>query len=535
MDCEKHAGEQVLMICSTCAGDALCIKCAIHGNHKNHDVKDITKLGANLKTRLQNLVIKENVSDSELGQQLSHITKTLSKNQEISDDICALIDKRGEFLKLEIDKISRALKTKCRQYQKENEESCKNRQQNIQTCISNCTRALDSGNPAEQVKTLRRTQGFLKQPNMSFDENSISFNEGSMHDSELENIFGTVSMSNREDGNTSEVCVIANTTAEGAVASNEQSMSVMYEECSSDIYRKPRKSTILPTASCNSFQQSTIAGVSLICPHVKENNKCWVKCQQEREIKLVSEFGKTEMTVRFDMRIRGMDMTSDGTLYVASHQIKAVLKIFKDGSNLQKTKAFSTGNLMPYHICVDLDDNLLITLLDEDNFELKNKSRRILARFNGAGKMIAHVEHDDRGKRLFVVPDKVHVNRNNGDVIVINRVSRDSRHLVVLDSRLKLKFRHLSGGTILPKEIMYDQEQNETGVQKFVASDVCTDSYGNVLMAVPHRNCVYLLNSHFIYENTLAGSDDSPWSLASQQNGKLWIGFKSGKISVLTY
>ncbi|KAK3082546.1 hypothetical protein FSP39_021258 [Pinctada imbricata] len=247
---------------------------------------------------------------------------------------------------------------------------------------------------------------------------------------------------------------------------------------------------------------------------VSETNT-WVCFSDDNHPKLLDRSGE-ELKV---MKTHGRDLiTSRSEDIVLSEGEKGIISILTQDEKTITT--FDTKPLYPTFISKTENDDILVTLVDGDHYNLVPTSRRIVQRMTLTGKVLHTYEFREDGKtRLFTCPIKTAENKNK-DVCVINWLSSESGELVVLlkDGRVKFTYR---GVGLEPK--------------KFLPYDVECDVKCRILLTELHSRAIHILSSEGMYLCKLCQYEQLLPTGISIYGDNLWCGFLDGKVKVYKY
>lgn len=110
--CAQHKSEESIIICFTCGNKPLCVQCIVNGDHKNHEMANLTKIKENCKEALNyivpeiekkknefdSLIEKLNVNKKNISDKIWEIKSKIS--QDFSELKQRLTNKENELLLL---------------------------------------------------------------------------------------------------------------------------------------------------------------------------------------------------------------------------------------------------------------------------------------------------------------------------------------------------------------------------------------------------------------------------------------------------
>lgn len=227
--------------------------------------------------------------------------------------------------------------------------------------------------------------------------------------------------------------------------------------------------------------------------------------------------GKVQSKFTLDFLIRDMVLTKNGII-ATDVDNKIIHKLTKIGKQMQE---ISVALTLPYRLCMTRDGNILATMIDKWSFEVKDDSRRYVAKMTTSGEELRVYEYDNNGKRLFTLPASVG-ETSNEDICVVDKTQPDKGRLIVFDKTCKVKATY----------------HGEPTRKKFIPRRVKCDDIGHIILTDKINNSVHLLdnNCQFIrYLLTDQQVTGDPWSLAIDPYGYLWLGCGNGQVYVVAY
>ena len=244
------------------------------------------------------------------------------------------------------------------------------------------------------------------------------------------------------------------------------------------------------------------------------NTRAWVGDITSDEIKQLT-LQKTEANSITLPSFTDLITLSNGDFIVTDRGNYEIRRIKSAGK--EKIIA-NTKPLRPTCIRETQTDDILVTLVDDENrYELKPSSRRLVQRMTVAGKVVSKFEfREDGTTRLFTFPTRTREN-GNYDICVINGTSASSGELIVLHRDGRVRF-------------TYCGEEDSI----FGPTDVACDSLRRVLVS-DFKNSLYLLSEDGRFLGiTQTNLLQNPYTLALYQK-HLWVGFNDGTVKVYKY
>ncbi|XP_021372492.1 uncharacterized protein LOC110462711 [Mizuhopecten yessoensis] len=277
----------------------------------------------------------------------------------------------------------------------------------------------------------------------------------------------------------------------------------------------------------STFQHTTFGTVFIIKPG--NNGTAIINCFRHKVLKHVDRVGQVGRKEKIGFPTLGFTSLPAGGKLLTNVHDKCVMSLTDTGD---AKVLFSTAPLIPLQICDTEDNSLLVSLLDNTEYEINDKNIRVLTKYTKTGLRITTVERDTRGQRLFCRPGRVRYNKRNGQIIAGNRTGETTAHIVVFDTDLRLLFRYLGNG----RSVSSDDDFNVKLINKgFFAVDADYDIFNNIVVLDNITKCVELLDCYGQLLKIVIQDSDAPRSLCVNFDQTLWIGFTDGQVKVIKY
>lgn len=326
---------------------------------------------------------------------------------------------------------------------------------------------------------------------------------------------------------------------------------VMFGDNSPSAYRTPltpnvirrsapsiQKYSTLPVSRKQSFLQqdpsvrlklkhsfSIDSPVIIACP--TSEGRCWLSSfNRENEIVLVNRRGRVKRTVQFDTLVLGMTHLAPNQLLVCCRDEMCIKQVLQ---NFQIKTFFSTAPLRPSYICCGFTDEMFVTLTNKSSWSIENGSISVAVKYSGATcQEMARAQYDPDGDDIFFFPSRICLDSRCLLVAIINYTSPSTSHLVLLDRHMSLVMRHIDHNKVISAK----ERMPSNLPEQFFITDVRFDPYDNIIIAEHYTKEIRLLDQSCQLLRVLVCELATPWSLALQPNGYLWVGFDDGSINV---
>lgn len=256
--------------------------------------------------------------------------------------------------------------------------------------------------------------------------------------------------------------------------------------------------------------------IPTLCP---ASGNCWVHKFGSIYNELLTPEGDLIRSSYFGFLVNHMASAGNGEILMSDYYEMNVKMLTKSGEIIDVA---DTRPLHPFGLCITLDDNFLVCLVDGDDCILSENSVRTLARINRQGETIQAIRGStSRDGRLFTKPYRVCENRNL-DILVVDWTSDRTSRLLVLSETGQLK-------------LICKGRPRKFGEMPFNPSDVCCNSESYVLVSDLSGHTVQLLSPDYQFvQNIIAAKDGIEYPLAlAMTHDVIWLGSGNGKVTVL--
>jgi hypothetical protein len=254
--------------------------------------------------------------------------------------------------------------------------------------------------------------------------------------------------------------------------------------------------------------------IPTLCPSSED---CWIHKYGSKYNELMTSDGYVIRSSNFGFLVNHMTPAGNGEVLMSDYYNMRLNMLTKSGEIIDIVE---TNPLHPFGICVTVDDDFIVCLVDSDDCVLSEKSVRILQKFNRDGEKIQEITNS-KESRIFTKPYRVSENRNL-DILVIDWTSDRTSRLVVLNKSGQLK-------------CICRGRSKRFGEMPFTPSDVCCNSESFVIVSDLTGHSVQLLSPDYQFvQNILAPKDGVEYPLAlALTHDNLWVGSGNGRVSVL--
>lgn len=249
-----------------------------------------------------------------------------------------------------------------------------------------------------------------------------------------------------------------------------------------------------------------------------DEDTCLLRNTELGYLEQVDNTGEKEN--HFSIGVNDACLTSCRKAYATDRENKTIVSLHVWSGLIHSE--FSTDPLIPVGVCMAVDKNLLVTLLDneDESFQLDLESRRLVRHLTLTGEIIKEYEFkDDSRTRLFTGPFRVTQNRKT-DICVINRTSKFTGEVVNLSFAGFLNFVYRG----------HDPSEN------FNPTDVVCDCFSNIIVCNILSSKIHILSSVGNFMRYLLTNYEiiHPVSI-SLKNSNIWIGNKQGLVKIYKY
>lgn len=521
MECDKHRDNQIVMVCTTCNNDFVCLECAT-SEHKGHSFGKFDEVGKHIRQKCSNYsqVIQDLRSDL---HNILIAKKDQSKYSKIAnmkikvhrDSLHKTINSMADYMMSVCDKQ----KLRNQALLKEHETAVTEQLVLVEAEDEKLKRIMASKNNVDIIRGSQSLKNSNTRRKSRHIPKPLEFYQGPIDSNQLQQMLGTL-VSDPVD---TLIIPWPDVPASVRTYENDETSSIQSRFPPQETNGLPLANGRLPISPVSTistykrknvtvvstFKHSASMGVSSVC--IAQPGHAWVKCAGQNEIRLTDKAGYIKRILRFGTVVRGLTVTADNRLLVCCFEAHCVKKL--SPPNYKASTTFSTGNLKPNYICATSNGDFLVTLVERMFHDISHDSQRILARYTESGKEVARAQFDRYGENLFVIPCQVRVGNSGNVVAIANEVNEESAHLVLLDGNFKLKLRFFGEGRVVPGE---KKRSSFSKTHKtFYISDVDFDCFDNIVFAESHTRTVQILDPTCQLLQVLLQEIHIPWCVGT--------------------
>ncbi|XP_069101912.1 uncharacterized protein [Argopecten irradians] len=520
MDCPKHPGSPIVSVCVTCGTSLVCVECMTDESHQKHVFHKMGRVANDMKSKLKPKEAEYRRFASSLESDINEMLKLQTQQEDDQKERVKRIDKQKKEIIDAVTKMADSLKS---QYEAETQNNIVQLQRGIDKVLEklekvkqhsdNVKRVIDEQDDITVIndsQKLEDTDG-TRDPLPKLE--TIDFTSGKVNDRQLKLMFG---------GTASEMEELA--SLQGAPMATGMSLSTYKgSDFIGSVIRQGRE-----LVQITSFQHSTSRPAIQMCCSCL--GKSWIKCRDEWEVTLTDKHGHKEKTVKFNSAVGGMTIVNDDTLFICARGDRDIKQVKRSTGKV--TSLFSTGKLCPWFICMSPCGDLYVTLMDLYDYNVTADSERVLVRYSAQGQEKGRAQYDGRGDVLFIWPGRV---RTNGDIVgVTNYTDKYKSHLVLLNTDLTLRLRHLGNGKVVSEE-KFDTTTYKPDTDYFI-NDFLFGPLDSIIICEAYSRSVQLLSRDCVPITTILPTQDSvPWAITMTTDDEVWLGFGDGTVKVYKY
>ncbi|XP_069141911.1 uncharacterized protein PF3D7_1120000-like [Argopecten irradians] len=504
MECTKHTGETVIMVCKSCVKYPLLCGVCIEEDHTEHKLQTLRNAALSIRQHFEQVETDKLDVFKEIKSDLVNISKLREECHQESSRVGEEIVKHVDVIKGEVDKVNKEVEEKRKTEFDRNMASIDETEQALTQQVSRIemfqkkvaeiqkmndyVEVIVAGRDTEVPDTAR-----VPRP----DIHRLQFQTGNVNAWQLERMFGTVAG-----------------TCDGKTEKGEEKANT-----SSDFVGSIKRELNVNISSVNSFSHSQTHGLAYMFCH--DSELCFLKCSARNSVKLSDSSGQIKQSINLGTTTNGFTVTKDNRLlFCCTHQNCVKEMQLPNG---EITEKIDTSPLTPKCICTGPYGDIYVTLCDNTEYEVTESSTRALARYGKRGREKTRRQNDAYGNNIFVLPLEVCVNSANTQIAVINDINRRRSELVLFDGQLS-------------PELIYRGPSVLTGdtMEGFELAGVMFDSRDNILVAEAFSRTVQLLSPSCEPLKTLLVTDASPRALALHDD-KVWVGDHKGNVRIFRY
>ncbi|XP_069122083.1 uncharacterized protein [Argopecten irradians] len=500
--CAVHVNKKVAVVCTTCNNDFICTKC-ISSTHKGHDYLDLEDFLDSKKQDIAEFLDIEDIDGkiSATHEQIETLAETISENRLRTDNVMQEIKARSVELKTEIDKIAADLIRECKVHGSKSLNSLEKLEQNLTRQLA-CLKAAAISHQNVQMDStpfddmLRRDslkeESFTNIPALT----SLLFVKQDEHVTILRTLFGSLR------------CITANGPSD---VKNLQSIK-------STMKKAPNTGRVLDTLT------GVADGKHVQAIFPCDDNSAWLVPGKSHRVKLTTRKGEVIQTVTLERGVVINDVmrTADKYLTTICCDDGSVRQILPSG---RSQNLFSTG----------INITNLCELSASGYFIACHSIQRKLVKYNQKGDVIQTVDRDAYGVRLFTKPVRVRLNRNNGDIAVVEWSSPE--HVIILNDKLQVISRFFGDSkrrhSYAPFGSFRGQGSKDNG--HFDPADVIFTKNNHIIIADVWTNSLVMIDRNGKKLKTSFKFNFQPLRLGLQPNGDLWVGSHDGHVQIMRF
>ena len=507
MECMHHLQHKVIKVCFSCGDELVCKLCA-DGAHYGHIFREFTDIGPERKHSIDQHLTELGSQAASVKSFLEDLDSLRNDTRKKTADAFTLIKRRGDDLKEAVDNYVKQLTYTCEQQQIENEneidpinENATREYQHIQDII----RILESASQSNKAANIVSVEKQHRQAQHTFNTfslpktNTYKFIHGQGSSSQLRSIFGNL---------------------------DQMSTITQPKQIVCDPEIPPGEPMVT-----SSFEKTIIghtAGVCALEQHAIDDSHSWIRYERCRDVFLANQAGQAIKMIEFDSSPAAIAILSDNRTIVTCPDERCLREILP---NNQTKELFSTERLIPRALCMSIEGNIIVSLVEKWTFSLTPSSVRKVTRLNMRGHRKEEAELDSHRQRLFIKPAKMNASKVSGDIAIINWTDHESSHLVVLDTHLQLKYRYFGDGKVVPGFTKFSGKYRSD----FCPQDVAYDPMDRILISELYSGAIQMVSKAGRFLKILHIDEDIPWSLTIHRDGQIWVGYNTGKVNVIKY
>ncbi|XP_021340648.1 uncharacterized protein LOC110441737 [Mizuhopecten yessoensis] len=500
--CAVHLTKKVSVVCTTCDNAFICTKC-ISAAHKGHSYIDLEDFLDSKEQNISEFLDLEDI-DNKIAtkhEQIEKLAETISENRLRTDNVIQEVKTRADELKTEIDKIATDLIRECKVHGSKNLNSLEKLEQSLTrhlaclkaAAISHQNLPLDSS-PFDDM--LRRDS--LKEESQADIPSltSLMFIKQEEHSTILRTLFGSLR------------CISANSP--------------------SNVANLPVGKTSIKKALSNGRVLDTLTGVA-DGKHIQaifpcDDNAAWLVPGKSHRVRLTTRKGEIIQTISLERGVVINDImrTADKYLTTICCDDGSVRQILPSG---RTQYLFSTG----------INISNICELSASGYFIACHSIQRKLVKYNQRGDIIETVDRDTYGVRLFTKPVRVRINRNNGDIAVVEWSSPE--HVVIMNEKLQVISRFFGDSKRRHSYGTHGSFKGQGTKEKghFDPADVIFTKNNHIIIADVWTNSLVMIDRNGKKLKTSFKFNFQPLRLGLQPNGDLWVGSHDGHVQIMKF
>lgn len=499
--CPHHPERKFDMVCMTCKDELICRKC-VSTTHIKHTCAEVDGYFDIKKESFFRLLQKADAKFQGMDARIKRLKTLKDQNKRAIEDTITAVRVRGRELKNKIDKITESFMDECKAVEKSNEDIMKALEETMEQSMNDLKQTIQKSKiviGSELYEQYGDTERNLRSlvirkadPLPVLNTPSLSSNVDNSCPEQLQNAYGSL---NKKEWRLDKMGLMEDDFTHGIIQ---------------PVPKPPKPFTVSVLASFELSAQKYIRSVWSVDEH-----KSWVICGGSNEAHLVSARGDVVQTSRVEdgVWITDITCTADGSRTMVCCGDGTIRQILPSGE----------CKIMFHTECYA---NSLSESEQEGCVTVCRHREQNLVRATYKGKVMQTINFGADGTPLFCKPVCIRVNKNNGDMVVLE--ANAPRHVVVFDKDLNLLSRYRGNANGYAAE-------DDSDPDEFQPWDVCFDRQGNIMVADGRTKSLILIDRDGNKIRTLFDDDIGPTCMGMCKNGDMWVGFDYGNVKVIRF
>ncbi|XP_021363999.1 uncharacterized protein LOC110457177 [Mizuhopecten yessoensis] len=513
--CQHHPWEELIYSCSDCDGCMACPEC-VTSTHQGHNlIKLINTPDFIWKKLIQHYIEKaEKFEIPKILKELQFSEEKLEQNRKHYQELIGVVQRRGEELKAEIDKITLRHVSTITEVAKENTVYIDYYRGELNTlhteiiyALRKCHQANDTEDFSIVLDSEKIIRAGLKLPRVPITQ-TTKYKLGSSPLPLLEAAFGNVEV----------------------VGYRPKQLSPLAPQAVKKV-DKPVPSPVTALYSLLS-EFRNLTDITSLVP--TEGVYTWVSNEEKKEVVLLDRAGDVKQSTSLGLHVRDI-CTSPVTnnLWCCSEYDYSV----REMTNPTKTVVRLNFPFVPRALALTHDEDVVVGTF------------RKVCVYNLEGDELFTASLDKLGRRIIASPQHISVCPTSGNIAVVDwdeqsHEGKGSPCVTVLTSDLQLLFQYRGPTTATkprrsgkPRAASASAGRNKkVPPSTFWPSDACYDAAGQLFIAERTTKSVQMVsNDGQFMRNLYTDQEFGPKTIGVQTGGVLWIGFDFGIVKVIKY
>ncbi|XP_078328794.1 uncharacterized protein LOC111111012 [Crassostrea virginica] len=492
-ECQEHSGQRCEVNCKDC-NKPVCVKCIVSGNHKGHDVEELTETHENKIRKIKSdteemkakLIPKYQKEDVEIG-------KDISKTKSRLDDLGKESKKLRKLWHQEVDKIFDKIDSLSQSLTEKNLNTLQEYHNKITDLISEMNTIVKQN---EKLFTSNKFTEVKK-----YQSKSNEYQDFPEHvDLELPSL-----KSNIDQGK--ELIIEIGGFRATLKQKSPPSPSADVSRLTTGIGKLMDQVRVIATIPTNYKPLWGVACVGVAEAWIYGNNKT---------ITRIDIHGTVRNTVTTTCKYfpGGISVTREREL-IYNDDNSGTVNIVRHGKS--ETLITAPTGWRPWRLSCTRSGDILVHVYKRTGFQSKNK----IIRYQGKN-IKQEINKDGQGNRIFKdVSYSLIMSENNNEDVCVSDTNANT--VVVVDNTGRVRFRY--DGTPARKE------------KSFYPRDIVTDALSQIIVSDNNNNCLHILdqNGQFLRSVDNCGLE-GPHGLSVDSEGRLWVGLlNTGEMKVIKY